>query len=306
MLAYIIRRCAQAVVVVFGVSLVVFLLARLAPGDPVTLMLSETASPQQIVEARHHYGLDRPLPVQYALFLGNAIHGDLGESLYYKQPALRVVLEAFPLTCLLALTALGLAIAVALPLGVLAAVRRDTAWDYLAVGLAVLGQAAPAYWVGIMLILIFSVRLNILPTSGNATPQALILPAITLGAALMAVLTRLTRAGMLDVLNEDYIRTARAKGLRERVTIIRHGLRNVLIPLVTVVGLQLGSLLGGAVIIEQVFAWPGVGRLAVTAITSRDYPIIQATVLLVSCVFVVVNLLVDIGYALLDPRIHYR
>ncbi len=188
----------------------------------------------------------------------------------------------------------------------LAAVRRDTAWDYLAVGLAVLGQAAPAYWVGIMLILIFSVRLNILPTSGNATPQALILPAITLGAALMAVLTRLTRAGMLDVLNEDYIRTARAKGLRERVTIIRHGLRNVLIPLVTVVGLQLGSLLGGAVIIEQVFAWPGVGRLAVTAITSRDYPIIQATVLLVSCVFVVVNLLVDIGYALLDPRIHYR
>lgn len=306
MLAYIIRRCAQAVVVVFGVSLVVFLLARLAPGDPVTLMLSETASPQQIVEARHRYGLDRPLPVQYALFLGNAIHGDLGESLYYKQPALRVVLEAFPLTCLLALTALGLAIAVALPLGVLAAVRRDTAWDYLAVGLAVLGQAAPAYWVGIMLILIFSVRLNILPTSGNATPQALILPAITLGAALMAVLTRLTRAGMLDVLNEDYIRTARAKGLRERVTIIRHGLRNVLIPLVTVVGLQLGSLLGGAVIIEQVFAWPGVGRLAVTAITSRDYPIIQATVLLVSCVFVVVNLLVDIGYALLDPRIHYR
>lgn len=305
MLAYIIRRCAQAVVVVFGVSLVVFLLARLAPGDPVTLMLAETASPQQIVEARHHYGLDRPLPVQYALFLGNALRGDLGESLYYKQPALRVVLEAFPLTCLLALTALGLALLVALPLGVLAAVRRDTIWDYLAVGLAVLGQAAPAYWVGIMLILIFSVRLGILPTSGNATPQALILPAVTLGAALMAVLTRLTRAGMLDVLSEDYIRTARAKGLRERVTIMRHGLRNVLIPLVTVVGLQLGSLLGGAVIIEQVFAWPGVGRLAVTAITSRDYPIIQATVLLVSCVFVAVNLLVDIGYALLDPRIHY-
>jgi len=305
MLAYIIRRCAQAVVVVFGVSLVVFLLARLAPGDPVTLMLAETASPQQIVEARHHYGLDRPLPVQYARFLGNALRGDLGESLYYKQPALRVVLEAFPLTCLLALTALGLALLVALPLGVLAAVRRDTIWDYLAVGLAVLGQAAPAYWVGIMLILIFSVRLGILPTSGNATPQALILPAVTLGAALMAVLTRLTRAGMLDVLSEDYIRTARAKGLRERVTIMRHGLRNVLIPLVTVVGLQLGSLLGGAVIIEQVFAWPGVGRLAVTAITSRDYPIIQATVLLVSCVFVAVNLVVDIGYALLDPRIHY-
>jgi peptide/nickel transport system permease protein len=305
MVAYILRRCGHAVVVVFGVSLVVFLLSRLAPGDPVTLMLAETASPQQIEEARRHYGLDRPLPAQYALFLSNAVRGDMGESLYYKQPALRVVLEAFPQTAILALSALALAIVVALPLGVLAAVRRDTFWDYLAVGLAVLGQAAPAYWVGIMLILIFSVALGILPTSGNATPQALILPAITLGAALMAVLTRLTRAGMLDVLNEDYIRTARAKGLRERATIMRHGLRNVLIPLVTVVGLQLGGLLGGAVIIEQVFSWPGVGRLAVTAITSRDYPIIQAAVLLVSCVFVVVNLLVDIGYAFLDPRIRF-
>ncbi len=305
MFAYILRRCGHAVVVVFGVSLVVFLLSRLAPGDPVTLMLAETASPQQIEEARRHYGLDRPLPAQYALFLGNAVRGDMGESLYYKQPALRVVLEAFPQTALLAVTALLLAIVVALPLGVLAAVRRDTFWDYFAVGLAVLGQAAPAYWVGIMLILVFSVTLGVLPTSGNATPQALILPAVTLGAALMAVLTRLTRAGMLDVLNEDYIRTARAKGLRERATIMRHGLRNVLIPLVTVVGLQLGGLLGGAVIIEQVFSWPGVGRLAVTAITSRDYPIIQAAVLLVSCVFVVVNLLVDIGYAFLDPRIRY-
>ena len=305
MFAYILRRCGHAVVVVFGVSLVVFLLSRLAPGDPVTLMLAETASPQQIEEARRHYGLDRPLPAQYALFLGNAVRGDMGESLYYKQPALRVVLEAFPQTALLAVTALLLAIVVAPPLGVLAAVRRDTFWDYFAVGLAVLGQAAPAYWVGIMLILVFSVALGVLPTSGNATPQALILPAVTLGAALMAVLTRLTRAGMLDVLNEDYIRTARAKGLRERATIMRHGLRNVLIPLVTVVGLQLGGLLGGAVIIEQVFSWPGVGRLAVTAITSRDYPIIQAAVLLVSCVFVVVNLLVDIGYAFLDPRIRY-
>ena len=213
MFAYILRRCGHAVVVVFGVSLVVFLLARLAPGDPVTLMLAETASPQQIEEARRHYGLDRPLPAQYALFLGNAVRGDMGESLYYKQPALRVVLEAFPQTALLAVTALLLAIVVALPLGILAAVRRDTFWDYLAVGLAVLGQAAPAYWVGIMLILVFSVALGVLPTSGNATPQALILPAVTLGAALMAVLTRLTRAGMLDVLNEDYI----SHGAGERV-----------------------------------------------------------------------------------------
>lgn len=305
MLAYILRRCAQAVFVVFGVSLVVFLLARLAPGDPVTLMLAETATPQQIAEARAYYGLDRPLPFQYWLFLSRAARGDMGESLYYKQPASRIVLEAFPQTALLALTALGLAILVALPLGVLAAVRRDTVWDYLAVGLAVLGQAAPSYWIGIMLILVFSVQLHLLPTSGNASPLSIVLPAITLGAALMAVLTRLTRAGMLDVLNEDYIRTARAKGLAERGVVIRHGLRNVLIPLITVMGLQLGGLLGGAVIAEQVFAWPGVGRLAVTAITSRDYPIIQAVVLLVSVVFVAVNLLVDIGYAILDPRIRY-
>ncbi len=305
MLAYILRRCVQAVFVVFGVSLVVFLLARLAPGDPVTLMLAETATAQQIAEARSYYGLDRPLPYQYWLFVSRAVQGDLGESLYYKQSAARVVLEAFPQTCILALTALALAISIALPLGILAAVRRDTAWDYLAVGLAVLGQAAPSYWIGIMLILIFAVELNVLPTSGNGSPLSIILPAITLGAALMAVLTRLTRAGMLDVLNEDYIRTARAKGIAERGVVVRHGLRNVLIPLITVMGLQLGGLLGGAVIAEQVFAWPGVGRLAVTAITSRDYPIIQAVVLLVSVVFVLVNLLVDIGYAILDPRIRY-
>ncbi len=306
MLAYITRRCAQALLVIVGVSVVVFFLARLAPSDPVTLMLSETASPQQIVEARHYYGFDRPIPYQYWLFVSRAARGNLGDSLYYKQPAFNVVMEAFPETLKLAFVAFLIAIAVAIPLGILAAVKRDTLWDYLAVGVAVLGQAAPPYWIGIVLILIFAVRLRLLPTSGNDGPDAIILPAVTLAAALMAVLARLTRAGMLDVLNEDFIRTARAKGVRERSVLYRHALRNVLIPLVTVMGLQLGALLGGAVIIEQVFAWPGVGRLAVTAITARDYPIIQAVVLLVSCVFVVVNLAVDLLYGFLDPRIRYQ
>jgi len=269
-------------------------------------MLSETASPQQIAEARHYYGLDRPIPYQYWVFISHAVRGDLGESLYYKQPALGVVLDAFPYTVVLALAAFAIAVVVAIPLGILAAVKLDTPWDYLAVGIAVIGQAAPPYWIGIMLILVFSVRLHLLPTSGSASVAALILPAITLGAALMAVLARLTRAGMLDVLNDDFIRTARAKGLREGHVLFSHALRNVLVPLVTVMGLQLGSLLGGAVIAEQVFAWPGVGRLAVTAITSRDYPIIQAVVLVVSCVFVVVNLTVDLFYAFLDPRIRYQ
>lgn len=306
MSAYVLRRLLQSVVVLFGVSLVVFMLARLAPGDPVSLMLAETASPEQIEAAREHYGLNDPLPVQYWLFVSRAIQGDFGDSLYYNEPALRVILEAFPETVKLALAAFVVAVSVAVPLGVIAAIKRDTVWDYLAVGLSVLGQAAPSYWVGIILILFFSVRFQRLPSSGNFGPEYIILPSVTLAALLMAILARLTRAGMLDVLGEDYVRTARSKGLRERTTILRHALRNALIPLVTIMGLQLGSLLGGAVIVEQVFAWPGVGRLAITAISARDYPIIQAVVLVVSTVFVVINLAVDLLYAFLDPRIRYQ
>lgn len=303
---YVVHRVLQSVLVLIGVSVVVFGLARLAPGDPVTLLLAETASPDQIADARAYYGLDEPLPYQYWVFVRDAAQGDFGESLYYDEPALGVVLDAFPETVKLALAAFALALALAIPLGVVAAIKRDTLWDYLAVGLSVLGQAAPSYWIGIVLILFLSVRFPILPSSGNFGPSYIVLPAVTLAALLMAVLTRLTRAGMLDVLGEDYVRTARAKGLKERAVIVRHALRNALIPLVTVMGLQLGSLLGGAVIVEQVFAWPGVGRLAVTAISARDYPIIQAVVLLVSGVFVLVNLAVDLLYAFLDPRIRYR
>jgi peptide/nickel transport system permease protein len=303
---YVLRRILQSIVVLIGVSIVVFLLARLAPGDPATLMLAETASPDQIAAAREHYGFNDPLYEQYWLFISRAVQGDFGDSLYYKEPALGVVMEAFPETAKLAFVAFLLAVGIALPLGVLAAIKRDTIWDFLAVGLSVLGQAAPSYWIGILLILFFSVRLQWLPSSGDYGPEYIILPAITLAALLMAVLTRLTRAGMLDVLSEDYVRTARSKGLQEQSVLVRHALRNAMIPLITVMGLQLGSLLGGTVIVEQVFAWPGVGRLAINAISARDYPVIQAVVFIVSVVFVLVNLAVDLLYGVLDPRIRHQ
>ena len=306
MSGYILRRILQSIVVLIGVSIVVFLLARLAPGDPATLMLAETAGPEQIAAAREHYGFNDPLYEQYWLFISRAVQGDFGDSLYYKEPALGVVMEAFPETVKLAFVAFLLAVGIALPLGVLAAIKRDTIWDFLAVGLSVLGQAAPSYWIGILLILFFSVRLQWLPSSGDYGPEYIILPAITLAALLMAVLTRLTRAGMLDVLSEDYVRTARSKGLQEQSVLVRHALRNAMIPLITVMGLQLGSLLGGTVIVEQVFAWPGVGRLAINAISARDYPVIQAVVFIVSVVFVLVNLAVDLLYGVLDPRIRHQ
>jgi len=301
--SYIVRRLLQAVVVLWGVSLIVFFLLRLAPSDPITLLLAETATPQQIAEARRELGFDQPIYVQYLLFMERALQGDLGRSLFYKEPALGVILRSLPNTLLLGGIAFALSIAVALPVGVVSALRRDSLWDYLGVGVALIGQATPPYWLGIMLILVFSVKLRILPTSGSFGPEYVVLPAVTLAAVLMPIVTRLVRSGMLEVLHEDYVRTARAKGLRERAVVGTHALRNMLIPLVTVLGLQLTSLLGGAVIIEQVFAWPGVGRVAVSAISSRDYPIVQASVLVVSTAFVLMNLLVDVLYAWLDPRI---
>jgi peptide/nickel transport system permease protein len=300
---YIGRRLLQAIVVLWGVTLIVFFLLRLAPSDPVTLLLAETATPEQIAEARREMGFDRPIYVQYVIFMERALQGDLGRSLFYKEPALNVILRALPNTLLLGGIAFVLSVAVAVPVGIVSALRRDTVWDYLGVGMALLGQATPPYWLGIMLILVFSVNLRVLPTSGSFGPEYVVLPAITLAAVLMPVVTRLVRSGMLDVLHEDYVRTARAKGLRERVVVGKHALRNMLIPLVTVLGLQLTSLLGGAVIIEQVFAWPGVGRVAVNAISSRDYPIVQASVLVISTAFVLMNLFVDVLYAWLDPRI---
>ncbi|MEZ4732067.1 MAG: ABC transporter permease [Caldilineaceae bacterium] len=303
--AYIRRRLIQSVVVVWGVSILVFFLLRLAPGDPVTLLLVESATPEQIAEAKAKWGLDKPIPVQYAVFLGRALQGDLGDSLFFQQPAIEVLMERMPATLQLSAAALLFSLSVAIPVGMLSALKRDSFWDYLGTGLAMIGQAIPPYWLGIMLILVFSVSLGWFPTSGRGTPSHLVLPAITLGSVLMALVTRLVRSGMLDVLGEDYVRTARAKGLRERSVIICHALRNILIPLVTVIGLQLGALFGGAVITESIFAWPGVGRLALQSINARDYPMVQASVLVISVVYVFLNLAVDLLYVYLDPRSRY-
>lgn len=304
--AYIRRRLLQSIVVVWGVSVLVFFLLRLAPGDPVSLLLAETATPAQMDAVREKWGLNEPIPVQYMVFLGRALQGDLGDSLFFQQPAMKVLLERMPATLQLSGMALLISLSVAIPIGMLSALKRDTFWDYLGTGLAMLGQAIPPYWLGIMLILVFSVGLGWFPTSGRGTFWHLVLPAITLGSVLMALVTRLVRSGMLDVLGEDYIRTARAKGLGERRVIVGHALRNILIPLVTVVGLQLGALFGGAVITESIFAWPGVGRLALQAINARDYPLVQASVLFISVVYVFLNLAVDIIYVYLDPRIRYE
>ena len=304
--AYIRRRLIQSVLVVWGVSVLVFFLLRLAPGDPVSMLLAESASPEQMEAVREKWGLNQPIPVQYMVFLGRALQGDLGNSLFFQQPALNVLLERMPATLQLSGVALLFSLSVAIPVGLLSALRRDTFWDYFGTGLAMLGQAIPPYWLGIMLILVFSVGLGWFPTSGRGTIWHLVLPAATLGSVLMALVTRLVRSGMLDVLSEDYIRTARAKGLPNRAVIVRHALRNILIPLVTVVGLQLGALFGGAVITESIFAWPGVGRLALQAISARDYPLVQASVLFISVVYVFLNLAVDIIYVYLDPRIRFE
>jgi peptide/nickel transport system permease protein len=302
---YVVRRLIQAAGVVVGVSIFIFCLVRLLPGDPARIMLPESASPEQVQAMRRALALDQPIPAQYLIFASQAIRGDLGRSLFYGAPATDVVLGHLPATLGLAGFSLAFALLVAVPVGVFSAVRRDSIWDFLGIGLALAGQSMPAFWLGLMLILVFAVILGVLPASGSGSFAHLILPGVTLGAYLMALVTRLVRSGLLDVLNEDYVRTARAKGLGARAVTYGHALRNVLIPLITVIGLQLGSLLGGAVITETVFAWPGVGTVLFTAINSRDYPLIQASVLLLSIFFVVINLGVDLLYAYVDPRIRH-
>jgi len=301
---YIVRRLAQALLVVVGVSLVVFFVIRLS-GDPTFLLLSADATEADRARFAREQGFDRPIHVQYAAFVTRALRGDLGRSLRYRQPVLPLVLERLPATLELALAALGVWLVVAIPAGVISAVRRNTVYDNLTMLGALFGQSMPVFWLGIMLILVFAVRFELLPTSGRGGLDHLVLPALTLGLYSTARITRLVRAGMLDVIGQDYIRTAWAKGLPDRRVIFKHALRNTLIPVVTIVGLEMGTLLGGAVITETIFAWPGLGRLAVTAIFQRDYPLVQAAVLVTALVFVVTNLLVDLLYGWLDPRIRY-
>jgi peptide/nickel transport system permease protein len=297
------RRLRLLVPTVLGVVTLVFFLVHLIPGDPVELMLGETASRADLAQLRESLGLDRPLGEQYARFLGGLAHGDLGRSFFYRKPVAAVIAGALPATALLAVAALAAALAIALPIGIVAAVRRGRLADRLAMLGSLIGVSMPNFWLGPMLIILFSFRLGWLPVSGRDGAASLVLPALTLGISLAAILARMTRASMLDVLGEDFLRTARAKGVQERVVIVRHALRNALLPVVTIVGLQFGALLSGAVITENVFAWPGVGTLLIQAITARDYPLVQGCVLVIALCYVAVNFLTDALYALIDPRV---
>jgi peptide/nickel transport system permease protein len=299
---YVVRRLAQSIVVLLGISAVVFVILHLT-GDPTLLMLPPDASAEEVARFRRAMGFDDPLPVQYWRFLRGVLRGDFGASLRHDEPALGLVLERIPATLELTGVALGLALLLAIPAGIVSAVFRNTPLDYVSTVVALIGQAMPTFWLGIMLILAFSVGLQVLPSSGRAGPAHLVLPAVTLGLFTTARIMRLTRSGMLEVLGQDYVRTARAKGVGERRVVWKHALRNAAIPVVTIVGLELGTLLGGAVITETIFAWPGLGRLSVQAIYNRDYPLVQASVFVLASGFVLVNLAVDLVYTYLDPRI---
>jgi len=295
-------RLLRAVIALWLVSTVVFVVMRLS-GDPVPLLLPPDAPRSEIFRVRAELGLDRPLPVQYAIFLGNALRGDFGRSLHFREPAVRVVAGYLGATFELGVTAFALAALVALPIGIVSAVRRNSLVDQVSMTLALVGQAAPTFFIGILFILVVSLQLGWLPTSGRGDWRNLVLPALTLGAFAMASIARLTRSAMLEVLRADFIRTARAKGVAETLVIVKHALKNAAVPIVTITGLQFGTLLGGAVVTETVFAWPGIGRLAIQSIYNRDYPVVQCTVFISAVLFIVINLLIDVLYGLLDPRV---
>ena len=300
---YLAQRAVWGLVVLFGVSIVVFVIVRVIPGDPVRLMYPEGMTEATLQQARVELGLDQPLYVQYFVFIRQALQGNLGDSYRYQRPVLDLVRERLPATAELSLAAVVLAIVLGVPLGIIAAVKRNSPFDNLVMLLAILGQSMPTFWLGIVLIVVFAVTLHWFPTSGMQGLNYIVLPALALSGFMIALTARVVRSSMLDVLSQDYLRTARAKGLGEVTVVVRHGLRNALIPVVTILSLQVGTLLGGAVITETVFAWPGIGLLAVTAISQRDYNIVQAVVLLSTVVFVGINLLVDIAYTWLDPRV---
>lgn len=301
MLAYIVRKLIGAIVVLVGVSTIVFFVTFLS-GDPAILMSPVEATVEEVEALRENLGLNDPYLVQYARFFSKAVQGDFGNSLRHREPALELALARLPATLELSLTGMFLAIITGIPLGVIAALHRQSFIDLFAMGIALIGQSMANFWLGIMLINIFAVKLNLLPSFGRGDWKHLILPAITLASRLIAILTRMTRATMLDELNEDYIRTARGKGLSEQVVIMRHAFRNALIPIVTIIALQFGALMAGTVIIETVFSWPGIGLLAVQAIYNRDYPLVQASVFILGVAFVGVNFIADIVYGILDPR----
>jgi peptide/nickel transport system permease protein len=297
------REILQSAFVLLNVTIAVFVLIRIVPGDPVRLMLGMEATEDAIVAARAQFGYDRPLPEQYVRFVGGALRGDLGHSLRFRRPVRDLLMETLPATVELAAAAVGIALVLAVPAGIYAAVHRGSVADRLLMGGALIGQAMPIFWLGIMLITLFSVKLGWLPTSGRGSWAQLVMPSVTLSTYVMALLARLTRSNMLDVLREPYVRTARAKGLREALVVHKHALKSAALPIVTVLGLQIGALLSGAVVTETVFNWPGIGTLALRAIQQRDYPVLQGVVLVSAVLFVVINGIVDLLYRLLDPRV---
>jgi peptide/nickel transport system permease protein len=326
LLRYVANRLLLLIPVLLGITVLVFLLLHLIPGDPATVLLGQNATPEDIARLQRILGLDKPLPVQLGRYLFHVVQGDLGTSIFQSRPVTDVVFDAMPATIELTIFSLVIAALIGMPLGVLAAVRQNSVWDYGSMLLAQIGNSIPVFWLGILAILFFSVRLDVLPTFGRGEPlpqafeqavtgggwgtlwdslKHLAMPAFTLGFSAAALISRMVRSSVLEVLGQDFIRTARAKGLRERAVIVRHALRTAMIPVVTIIGLQFGYLLGGAVITGTVFAWPGAGRLMITAIGQRDFPLVQGAVLILALLFSLVNLFVDVLYAWINPQISY-
>jgi ABC-type dipeptide/oligopeptide/nickel transport system permease component len=302
---YLLRRLYQTVIVFFVITAIVFLMLHIS-GDPVELLLPQDATEQDVIELRQTLGLDKPLLVQYGIFLANAFRGDLGVSYHHGQPALQLVLDRLPASLQLVGTSILISIIIAIPLGVLSASRRGKLLDRLSLLGSLVGISSPPFWIGIVFILIFAVELRWLPSSGRGTWAHLVLPATSLALYRLALFLRLIRAGMLDIMTQDFIRTARSKGVSEKMVIYKHALKNTLIPFVTIAGMQMGSLLAGAIVTEKVFAWPGLGRLFLDSIGVMDYPVIIAWTLVIATIFLSINLFVDIIYVWLDPRIRHE
>jgi peptide/nickel transport system permease protein len=303
MVAYILRRLLQSVFVIFGVACVTFLVLRLVPGDPARLMVPPGTSEKVVDSLRQELGTDQPLLVQFGRFLGGLLQGDLGDSFRQGRPVLELVLDALPATLALATTTMLTAVLVAVPLGIVAAYRSGGILDRAILIFSLAGQSVPNFWLGVMLVLVFAIRLQWFPAIGMGGPRSIVLPTLTLALILVAILVRTVRQSMLEALNEDYVRTARAKGMPETKVVLVHALKNAAIPLVTILGLQVGFVLGGAFVVELIFDWPGVGLLALEAIDTRDFPVVQGVVILVAAVFTFANLAVDIAYAYLNPRV---
>lgn len=305
MLGYVVSRLLQMIPTLFGVTLLVFMLIFLVPGDPARLMAPEAASAEEVEQLRISLGLDRPVLVQYVTWVSGVVQGDWGTSLYRRAPVLPQLMRRLPATLELVLASVAFSVLIAVPLGVVSALRRNSVVDNVARVFTLFGLAMPNFWVGIMTILVFAYYLRWFPATGRGSWQHLVLPAVTLGAGMMAEMARVMRSTMLEVINSEYVRTARSKGLHERVVVYKHALRNALIGVITIIGLQLGGRLSGAVVVEQVFAYPGVGRLAYQSMVQQDVPLIMGSLLLFAVLFLVINLVVDVLYSVVDPRISY-